>query len=183
MGTADLLLHPVRMRIVQALLGDRVLTTAELREELPDVPAATLYRQVATLLEGGALEVVEERKVRGTFERTYRVRQENLVLGADEAATMTPEQHNQAFVAFMTGRLSDFERYLSSGEPDLLRDKVGYRVAAMYLTDEETDEFLAEFAELVRPLLENEPSPGRRRRVFSTILMPADEPRPRDAAE
>lgn len=177
MGTADLLLHPVRMRVVQALLGGRELTTAALREELPDVPPATLYRQIATLLEGGALEVVDERKVRGTFERTYRVKQENLVMGAEEAATLTPEQHNEAFVAFMTGRLSDFERYLSAGEPDLLRDRVGYRVAAMYLTDEETDEFLAGFAELVRPLLENEPGPGRRRRMFSTILMPADEAR------
>jgi hypothetical protein len=95
---------------------------------------------------------------------------------------LTPEQHNEAFVAFMTGRLSDFERYLASGEPDLLRDRVGYRVAAMHLTDEETDEFLAKFTELVRPLLDNEPAPGRRRRIFSTILMPADEARRADEA-
>lgn len=174
MGTADLVLHPVRMRIVQALLGDRELTTAQLREELPDVAAATLYRQIATLLEGGALEVVEERRVRGTFERTYRLRTEDLVLQADEAATMTPEQHSQAFVAFMTGRLADFDRYLSSGDVDLARDRVGYRVAAMYLTDEETDQLLADLVKVLRPRLEHRPGPGRRRRTFSTILVPAE---------
>lgn len=176
MGTTDLILHPVRMRILQALVGNRELTTAQLREELPDIPAATLYRQIATLLEGGALEVVEERKVRGTFERTYRVKSENVVLGGEEAATMTPEQHSQAFVAFMTGRLADFDRYLAQGDVDLARDRVGYRFAAMNLSDEETDELIADLVEVLRPRLENEPKPGRRRRTLSTILMPAEPP-------
>src|SRR6266536_283882 len=34
MATADLLLHPVRLRIVQAFLGDRALTTSALSAEL-----------------------------------------------------------------------------------------------------------------------------------------------------
>jgi Helix-turn-helix domain len=41
-ASADLLLHPVRLRVVQAFLGDRALTTSELRSELPDVPAASI---------------------------------------------------------------------------------------------------------------------------------------------
>lgn len=134
MKKSDLLLHPVRMRIVQALLGSRELTTAQLQTELPDVPAATLYRQVAALLKGGALEVTDERRVRGTFERTYRVRPENTHVGPEDAAAMTPEEHSAAFLAFMTARLSDFERYLAAGEPDLERDRVGYRMAALHLS-------------------------------------------------
>ena len=58
MASADLLLHPVRLRIVQAFLGDRALTTAELGTELPDVPPASLYRHVGVLVEGGVLAVV-----------------------------------------------------------------------------------------------------------------------------
>src|SRR6266542_1495213 len=42
MATADLLLHPVRLRIVQAFLGDRALTTSALSAELADVPAASI---------------------------------------------------------------------------------------------------------------------------------------------
>ena len=52
-GTADLLLHPHRLRIVQAFLGRDRLTTADLRALLPDIPTATLYRQITTLLDGG----------------------------------------------------------------------------------------------------------------------------------
>ena len=39
-SSADLLLHPVRLRIVQAFLGDRALTTSQLSAELSDIPPA-----------------------------------------------------------------------------------------------------------------------------------------------
>ena len=74
MASADLLLHPIRLRIIQAFLGDRALTTTELRAELPDVAPATLYRQVARLVDAGVLGVVAERRVRGATERTYVLR-------------------------------------------------------------------------------------------------------------
>ena len=74
MATADLLLHPVRLRIVEAFLGDRALTTTQLRAELPDVPAGSLYRHVAKLVDAGVLSVVGERRVRGAVERTYVLR-------------------------------------------------------------------------------------------------------------
>jgi len=69
-ASADLLLHPVRLRIVEAFLGDRALTTTQLRAELPDVPPASLYRQVARLVAAGVLGVVAQRRVRGALERT-----------------------------------------------------------------------------------------------------------------
>ena len=70
MTKADLLLHPVRLRILQAFLGDRALTTSQLQAELADVPAS-LYRHVAKLAAAGVLTIVEERRVRGALERTY----------------------------------------------------------------------------------------------------------------
>src|SRR5580658_3975046 len=49
MASADLLLHPVRLRIIKAFLGERALTTAQLAAELDDVPPGSLYRHVALL--------------------------------------------------------------------------------------------------------------------------------------
>lgn len=52
MASDDLLLHPVRIRIVQALLDGSELTTGELTARLGDIPVATLYRHVAKLSAG-----------------------------------------------------------------------------------------------------------------------------------
>src|SRR4051812_49625002 len=71
MATADLLLHPVRLRLVQAFLGDRTLTTADLRAALPDVAPATLYRHVGVLAGAGVLAVAGERRGGGAPGRNY----------------------------------------------------------------------------------------------------------------
>ncbi len=172
MGSAELLLNPVRLRIVQTLLNDRQLTTAELRAELPEVPVATLYRQVAVLVEGGVLEVVGQRRVRGAVERTYGLRVAAASVGAEDAARMTGEEHAQTFMTFVAGLLSDLDRYLGRGDVDLGRDLVGYRQVALHLTEEETQALLAELRAALLARMGNEPGPGRVRRVLTTILMP-----------
>jgi helix-turn-helix protein len=174
MASADLLLHPVRLRIVQALLGDRALTTTQLREVLPDVSTATLYRQVGVLLAGDVLEVVAEHRVRGASERTYRLRSETTVVGPEDAATMSQEEHRQAFMTFVATLLADFDRYLAREDVDLARDLVGYRQHALHLSDEELLELIADLGEVLLPRLTLPEGDGRTRRLFTTVLMPAD---------
>ncbi|SDX99416.1 Helix-turn-helix domain-containing protein [Micromonospora pattaloongensis] len=174
MASADLLLHPVRLRIVQVFLGDRALTTAELRDELPDVPPATLYRHVGTLADGEVLEVVAERRVRGAVERTYRLRSGNTVVRGADAAAMSVEEHRRAFMTFVAALLGDYDRYLARQDVDLERDLVGYRQAAMYLTDDELRDLIGDLAAVFAPRLAHEPAEGRTRRLLSTILMPGE---------
>ncbi len=175
MASADLLLHPVRLRIVQAFLGDRALTTTQLRAELPDVPAGSLYRHVARLVDGGVLAVVSERRVRGALERTYVLRTAAAHLGPDEVAKMTPDEHRQAFLAFVAGLIGDADRYLARGNIDPVRDGASYNLAAMWLDDAEFAGFVRELVAVVQPRLANPPKPGRKRRIFATVLLPATD--------
>ena len=170
---ADLLLHPIRLRIVQQFLGHGELTTAALRAELADVPTATLYRQITALLDGGILEIVDERKVRGAVERTFVLRTDQTSVGAAEAATMSAEEHQRSFLTFVVGLLADYDRYLGTDGFDLARDRVGYRQTALHLSDEEMDELLTALRQLVQSRMSNQPGPGRKRRLLTTILMPA----------
>ncbi|MCG2624450.1 helix-turn-helix domain-containing protein [Arthrobacter sp. I2-34] len=173
---ADLILHPVRLRIIQALLGGRQLTTAEIAAELPDVAAATLYRHVGTLAKAGVLTVVHERPVRGTTERTYRLDLARTTVDDGELAGMSPEDHRRAFTAFIAGLLQTFDRYAAHGNPDLARDGAGYRQTALWLTDGELAELASGLRDVVRAAEANGPGQGRRRRIFSTVLIPADPP-------
>jgi hypothetical protein len=175
MSTADLLLHPVRLRIIQAFLGDRALTTADLRKELPDVPPASLYRHVARLVDAGVLGVVNERRVRGALERTYVLRLSAASVNLDELERMTREEHRQAFMAFMAALLGDFDRYLSRDNFDLVRDGVSYRIAGLWLDDAELAELGREIVRVLQPRLANPPRPGRRRRILGTVMIPGEE--------
>jgi hypothetical protein len=177
MASADLLLHPVRLRIVQAFLGDRALTTTQLRAELPDVPSGSLYRHVARLVDGGVLAVVGERRVRGALERTYVLRNSAARLGVKEIAEMSRDEHRQAFLAFVAGLIGDFDRYLARDEIDPLRDGASYNLAAMWLDDAELAELARELYIVLEPRLANQPRGGRTRRLLATVLLPAPDPR------
>jgi hypothetical protein len=178
MTTADLLLHPVRLRIIQAFLGDRALTTADLRNELPDVPPASLYRHIARLVDAGVLSVVSERRVRGALERTYVLRLAAATINLDELERMSREDHRQAFMAFVAGLLGDFDRYLAREDRDLLRDGVGYRMAGLWLDDAEFAELMRELTRVLQPRAANPPRPGRSRRILGYVLLPGTDPAP-----
>jgi DNA-binding transcriptional ArsR family regulator len=176
-STADLVLHPVRLRIVQAFLGGRHLTTGDLARELPDVAQAGLYRHVSRLAEGGVLEVVSERQVRGAVERTYALRQENARVDAGEFAALSREGQSVAFATFAAALMAAYDGYLSAGETDPVRDGVSYSMNALWLTDEEHLDFLRDIAKLVAPRAANGPAEGRRRRLAASAFFPvADSP-------
>ena len=175
MTSADLLLHPVRLRIVQAFLGDRALTTSDLRGELADVPPASLYRHVARLVAAGVLSVSGERRVRGAVERTYVLRVAAASINIDEVERMSRDDHRQAFIAFVAALLGDVDRYLEREDFDPVGDGAGYRLAGFWLDDAEFGEFVRDLARVIQPRLANAPTPGRRRRILGTVLLPGED--------
>jgi DNA-binding transcriptional ArsR family regulator len=176
MATADLLLHPVRMRILQALYDADPLTTAQLRERMPDIAPATMYRHIAALADAGVLEVVSEKRVRGTVERSYRVRPEEAVVDPAARAAMTREDHQRAFTTFAASLMGDFDRYLANEDADPHADGVVYRQAAVWLTDEEFTAMLEEVEKAVVSRMGNARDDSRTRRVVSLVVVP-DSPR------
>lgn len=171
MKSADVLLHPVRLRIWQAFLGDRALTTSDLRAELPDIPHASLYRNVGVLVRSGVLSVASERRIRGAVERTYVLRPAASTITDNELAGMTPEEHRAAFMAYVAGLLGDFDRYIAREDINLRRDGVGYQLAAMWLDDSEFQDFIRDLVAVLQPRLANAPNPGRTRRLLGTVLL------------
>ncbi|MFI0259594.1 helix-turn-helix domain-containing protein [Streptomyces sp. NPDC017056] len=175
MDTVDLLLHPVRLRIVHAMSGDRTLTTSQLCALLPDVSKATVYRQVGLLADGGLLEVGNEQRVRGAVERHYRLRRERAVVDASAAASVPPEEHRRVFAVAMAALLAEFNAYLDRPGADPAADLVGYRQHAMWLSPDELAALIGELRDVLVRRITNEPSPGRARYLVSPILFPAEQ--------
>lgn len=174
---AEILLHPVRLRIVLAFGAER-LTTAQLAHRLPDVAHATLYRQVAALAEAGMLEVVDERRVRGGVERTYALTAEGATLGPDDVSGMGKDELLSGFVVFAGTLIDAFGRYLDDPAAKPGEDPVGYRQAGVWLDEAERVELLERLRAAVAPYLENEPTDERERLLLNTILIPDPAARP-----
>ena len=169
---ADLILHPVRMRLLVAL-ARRQLTAGQLTELLPDVPQATLYHHLGLLTRAGLLHVVSERPVRGTVEKRYALADDTALLSPADLAHASREDHLRYFTLFVATLLADFARYLQQDAPlDLLADGVGYHETPFYLSDEEFAQAAAAVNHALLPFLGNQPAPHRRRRLFATIVFP-----------
>lgn len=173
MSSADLLLHPVRLRVIQAMLGHPSLTTRELADRITEVPPATLYRHVGTLLDAGVLEVVAERKVRGAVERSLRLSTERASVSDHDEALADPEALRAGFLAYLGSLASLMDQYLAGPRGSLEDDLVGFRQVAVHATDDEWREALSAFRAALAPLAERETAPaGARRRVLGTVSMP-----------
>jgi DNA-binding transcriptional ArsR family regulator len=176
--TLELLLHPVRVRIVHAMSGGLTRTTSDLLARLPDVSKATVYRHVSLLAEAGVLEVVSEQRVHGAAERRYRLHRPNAVINPDEAASMSLDEHRHGFAAAMAALVAEFNSYLDQTHADPTEDKVGYRQIPLWLSQEELAELIGQIHSILVPRMDNRPAPGRRLHLLSPIVFPIENTRP-----
>lgn len=177
---AELILHPVRLRIIQQLSGRR-LTTAELRSALPDVSQATLYRHVAALVEADVVAIVDERRVRGAVERTLALGSRTPAVGAGELRRMEAEDLRRSFVTFIAHLSDGFDRFAGSGDAGL-RDYLGFGSVPLYVSTDDLATIQQSLGELLAPYLVDR-GEGRRRVSLSTILVPEAVRDPKAEAE
>lgn len=170
----ELVLNPLRLRVIHAVLDGLPFTTTQLCERLPDVSKATVYRQVAVLTEAGLLEVDSEQRVRGAVERTYRLHPARTALDLETVAAMTVDDHQRGFAAAIAALLAEFDVYLERKGADPLADSVSYRQFSIWLSDEEKSALVNDLTITLRALMQNRPTPERRRHMLSTILFPTD---------
>jgi len=169
---ADLILHPVRFRILMTVSARR-LTPQQIGAELSDVSQASLYRHINSLTEAGILQVVEETTSRGTVEKLLTLPVQVADLSADDMAAVSLEDQMRYFTNFCAllmgkGR-AYFERKAKSG-----KSGGNYSFEALYLTDAEFEHLTAVLKGLEALASSNRPAPDRRRRILFTAVIPDD---------
>jgi DNA-binding transcriptional ArsR family regulator len=169
---SDLILHPVRIRIVTELAG-RQFTPRQLAELLPDVPQATLYRHINLLTEGGVLEVVTEQQVNGATERSYSLAQDQGRLTPDELCNLSAEDHQRYFTIFAASLIDSFAAFIQHTDLNTLgADGMSYNRAVIYLNDAEREQFRQDVIALIGKMLANTPTSDRQRYTLASIVIP-----------
>lgn len=175
MKKVELILHPVRFRILQTIDGG-TLTTQEISDQLADIPKSSIYRQLKTLLEGEMITVAETRIVNGIQEKTYQLAQKPY-LGAGDMANLSSEDHIHFFTIYIMNVLREFADYVQrseaeNGSIDMLSDRVGYTEVTVNATHAELDVLQGELNAAIMKVMKNEPRNGRSPHKFAIITHP-----------
>lgn len=181
LNKAELIVHPLRLRIIQAL-GSEQLTASEISAALPDAPRSSIYRHLRLLLEGGMIQVAETRLVNGIQEKVYAMARSAFLRGEDVAG-LSAAQHEQMFAIWMATAMQSFTAFLQRstaehGRPELATDMAGYTEAVFYATDEEMAALSNALNGALLPFIGRQPlseaGSRRRKRKLATITHPLD---------
>ncbi|MEN6328316.1 MAG: helix-turn-helix domain-containing protein [Syntrophomonas sp.] len=164
----DVMLNPVRIRIIQELAIGGNTTATELCEKISDIPRTTMYRHINILLDNNIISVVSEKKIRGSLERTLALNKEEL------SQQNTLEKASQNALGFLMNRYAKFHNYFNSENPAPAKDKIFLSNTILMMDDNEFDTFLLELRELFIKY-NFEFADGRKSRDISVISAPAEK--------
>lgn len=164
----EIIMNPVRLRIVQYLILHQQGTTADISDELMDIPRPSLYRHIKVLRDAGCIEVSEERKIRGTVEKTYRLVENPMgdVKSPDIAAL---------FQKGLMSLMLSFHTYFASENADPQKDLLGLSTSTLMLTDEEYADMTQKIGAVFNEFIFNRADGGRKPRRITLISSPCEK--------
>lgn len=166
----EVMFHPICMRILIES-DQREVTAGQIQAALPDVSAASLYRHLRRLVAEGVLEVVGERPVRGTVEKTYSA----TPLAKDlrtESGLPGPEFFFDVFVRFLGVLQQQFHLYMRQKAFAPKEDGLRFGINSVYLTPAERQCLVEEMEGLIKKAVANEPNEERQAYLISRVFIP-----------
>lgn len=167
MDIAKLILHPVRLRIIQYISLSLKAKTSAIAEALNDIPRSTIYHHVKILEENDLIGVVGENRVRGTVEKVYSMKKGNRLAEGDNPVVLS--------TAFHMKLMQEMNEYFSTGNQDSRSDNVFFTTAVLFAGDEEYKRLTAEIIELIKPFAVIKKEQGCRMRRLSIISAPPEK--------
>ena len=166
---AQIIMNPVRQRIVQYLLTHPTGTSGEISRAMPDVPTASLYRHIKKLHEAGGIQVVEEKRVRGAIEKTYALVMEPI------QEEPTRENMSAVFYQLLLSLQTSFLQYFQREEADAVKDMLMLQTATLMLSDEEYTQLLEKLGKVMEEYAAYEDKEGCKIRRLTLVSSPPEE--------
>jgi DNA-binding transcriptional ArsR family regulator len=173
---ASLITHPVRARILTALLG-RQLTTQQIAQLLPDVPLPSVYRHMRLLVDAGVLKAVDEVRVKGAPTQVYAVQPGQTSLSPADVRDATRADHQQYLTTLQNKLAEKLRTSLEQTPFDPGKDPIHCLMESLHLSPDEYREFQQALQAFLEPWRARPPAADRRRLLFAHLLLP-DSPDP-----
>ncbi len=171
----NLINHPIRMRICQALHRAK-LSTAQLHAVLKDVPKPSLYRHLRLLLEGNVIVVAETHTVNGIEEKIYTTNDEAMQITETDVNTASVPQLAEFVCIYANVATNDLADYITTTTPPDFPNVI-FHDHAFFATDEEFAELKRTLRQMLDALESRPPQAGRKRRLM-VLSHPSQAPDP-----
>lgn len=148
----EILMHPVRIKICQALLRNKEqgLTPLEMVKILKDVPQATLYRQIQILVDAGIISVIHEKKVKSVSEKYYAINENEMKINGDEWSQVSIEEKLDYISYYQLLLMTQYKNYLEKIEQENQKeDQSTFSVVELKLDENHFTQFQNELNELM----------------------------------
>ncbi len=165
MNPAEVVMNPVRQRIIQFLMVHEKGTVKEIKSALNDVPTPSLYRHIKILAENSIIVVAEENRIRGTVESVYQLNPKGIAVEDDDGLAV-----QMSLMSICTS----FAKYFANGHADPKKDMFLLTSGTFVLTDDEFMNFLTEINELAMKYISKNPTEGCKPRQVTLISSPTD---------
>ena len=145
-------MHPVRMKILQALMHntEEGLSTLEMISVIQDVPQATLYRHIQILVDENIIKIVKERKVRSVTEKFYALKEDAAKISEEDWSKLSKKQKLNYVSYYQLALLSQYQNYLSLHEEDECAvDSATFSLLDLSLTVEQFNDFQHDLNDLL----------------------------------
>ncbi|MDI2585768.1 helix-turn-helix domain-containing protein [Psychrobacillus sp. NEAU-3TGS] len=172
---AEVLMHPVRMKISQALMRNKEngLTPLEMVEIIQDVPQATLYRHIQVLMDAGVIRILKEKKIRSVTEKYYTLNEDAARLNTEEWRNLNKDKKLSYISYYQLSLMTQYQNYLSNLEQkNSSEDHATFSILELKMDDQQFENFQTELNDLMLKYYEqkNEESNVSTRTIAVTII-------------
>lgn len=168
----DVLTNPVKCKLFLEIQKCEKTTAKHLSETFSDIPPATLYRYLKRMTNDKVLKIVNQTQVRGALEKTYAIDIDMTKDFKEILDSNSGEAYFQSFMQYLIGFAQLFQNYCKREDIDIVKDKSGFSLSPLYLTNEELEKLVGNIREVIKPYGNNTPSAGRKLRSVGVMISP-----------
>lgn len=171
---AEILMHPVRIKICQALMRNREngLTPLEMVKILKDVPQATLYRHLQTMVDSGIVRVIKEKKVKSVSEKYYAINEEEAKIDGSEWKELSSKEKLDYISYYQLSLMTQYQSYLKKlDEQNHQEDSATFSIVELKIDEEHFIKFQNELNELMTKYYQTQSKGNEIEAPFRTIAI------------
>ncbi len=168
----DVLTNPIKCKLFLEIQKCEKTTAKHLSETFSDIPPATLYRYLKRMTNDNVLKIVNQTQVRGALEKTYAIAIDLTKDFKEILDNNSGKAYMQAFLQYIIGFAELFQDYCKRDDIDLVKDKSGFSLSPLYLTDEELEMLIGNIQTVIKPYRNNTPATERKLHSIGVIISP-----------